>query len=71
MWSARTRTLRARRNRITRVLGVRYLGTYNDVTNGLGASELLILPRFQTSRPAMCAQIHDPSRYPGGSSRIT
>jgi len=26
----------------------------------LGHSELLILPRFQTSRSATCAQIHDP-----------
>ena len=60
MCLARTRTLRLRRNRITRVFGVCYPGTYNDVTNGSAPSELLILPRFQTSRSATRAQIHDP-----------
>jgi hypothetical protein len=60
MCPARTRTLRQRRNRITRVFRVCYPRTYNDVTNGWGPSELLILPRFQTSRSAPCALIHDP-----------
>ena len=60
MCPARTRTLRLRRNRITGVFRVRYLSTYSDVTHGSGPSELLILPRFQTSRSATCALIHDP-----------
>jgi hypothetical protein len=53
MCPARTRTLRLRRNRITRVFGVCYPRTYNDVTNGWGtpnslffrASELRALQR--------------------------
>jgi len=60
MCPARTRTLRLRRDRITRVFGVCYPRTHNDVTNGSGLSELLILPCFQTSRSATCALIHDP-----------
>ena len=60
MCSARTRTLRLRRNRVTRVFGVCYPGTHNDVTNGSAPPELPILPHFQTSRSATCAQIDRP-----------